>query len=102
MLYCDDYRLAMIFVASSTASGPPFSLRLGHARGLTAHRAVIQHPRAASLPTGEGIRAQRGETPHPPTSWAPSPTGEGIRAQRGVREKRVRKSNFMNKTLFYK
>ena len=54
MLYCADYRLAMIFVASSTASGPP------------------------------------------------SPTGEGIRAQRGVREKRVRKSNFMNKTLFYK
>jgi len=28
---------------SSTASGPPVSLRLGHAAGLTAHRAVIQH-----------------------------------------------------------
>ena len=26
------------------------SLRLGHARGLTAHRAVIQDPRAATLP----------------------------------------------------
>ena len=37
---------------SSTASGPPVSLRLGHAAGLTAHRAVIQHRVAASLPQG--------------------------------------------------
>ena len=29
---------------------PPVSLRLGHARGLTAVQAVIQHPRAAALP----------------------------------------------------
>ena len=28
----------------------PVSLRLGHARALTAHRAVIHYPRAASLP----------------------------------------------------
>ena len=26
------------------------SLRLGHARGLTVHRTVIQYPRAATLP----------------------------------------------------
>ena len=33
------------------------SLRLGHGAGLTAHRAVIQHRAAASLPyTGEAIR----------------------------------------------
>ena len=31
------------------------SLRLGHARGLTAHRAVIQYPRAASLPREGGL-----------------------------------------------
>ena len=35
--------------------GPPVSLRLGHAAGLTAHRAVIQHRVAASLPQGEGL-----------------------------------------------
>ena len=29
-----------------------FSLRLGHARDLTAVQAVIQHPRLASLPNG--------------------------------------------------
>ena len=28
---------------------PGLSLRLGHARGLTVHRTVIQDPRAASL-----------------------------------------------------
>ena len=32
----------------------PFSLRLGHARVLTALGAVIHSPRAASLPAGEG------------------------------------------------
>ena len=30
-------------------------LRLGHARGLIAHRAIIQHPRAASLPYGVAV-----------------------------------------------
>ena len=38
---------------SSTASGPPVSLRLGHAAGLTAHRAVIQH-RGRRFTTLEG------------------------------------------------
>ena len=38
-VYCADF-----------AGGARFSLRLGHARGLTVHRTVIQHPRAASLP----------------------------------------------------
>ena len=33
---------------------PPVSLRLGHARGLTAVQAVIQHPRAAALLAREG------------------------------------------------
>ena len=33
-------------------SRSPFSLRLGHARGLTPHCGVIQDPRAASLPPG--------------------------------------------------
>ena len=34
------------------------SLRLGHGAGLTAHRAVIQHRAAASLPyTGEALPA---------------------------------------------
>ena len=35
---------------SSTASGPPVSLRLGHARVLTSHRDVIHCAHAASLP----------------------------------------------------
>ena len=34
----------------------PVSLRFGHARGLTAHWAVIQYPRAASLPYGFRLR----------------------------------------------
>ena len=35
------------------------SLRLGHARGLTVHRTVIQYPRAASLPErAEALFAQ--------------------------------------------
>ena len=34
---------------------PPFSLRLGHARDLTVHRTVIQHPHAASLPRVRGL-----------------------------------------------
>ena len=34
-------------------SAPDFSLRLGHLRGLTVHRTVIQHPQAASLPRRE-------------------------------------------------
>ena len=33
----------------ATFSAPKFSLRLGHARGLTVHRTVIQYPRAATL-----------------------------------------------------
>ena len=34
----------------------PVSLRFGHARGLTAHWAVIQYPRAASLPYAFRLR----------------------------------------------
>ena len=34
----------------------PVSLRFGHARGLTAHWAVIQYPCAASLPYGFRLR----------------------------------------------
>ena len=40
---------------SPSASPPPVSLRLGHTRGLTTHRVVIQDPRAASLPNGGGL-----------------------------------------------
>ena len=43
----------VIFCADLRICGRPrgsVSLRLGHARGLIAHRAIIQHPRAASLP----------------------------------------------------
>ena len=38
------------------ARSPCLACGLGHTRDLTAIQAVIQHPRAASLPTGEGIR----------------------------------------------
>ena len=38
--------------------GPPVSLRLGHARGLTVIQTVIQDPRAASLPAGECKRTR--------------------------------------------
>ena len=38
----------------SYTGGARFSLRLGHARALTVHRTVIQHPRAASLPLPYG------------------------------------------------
>ena len=31
-----------------------FLLRIGHARGLTPHCGVIQHPRVAARPAGEG------------------------------------------------
>ena len=34
-------------------------LRFGHARGLTAHRAVIQHPRAATLPRRSANRIDK-------------------------------------------
>ena len=37
------------FEEEATFSDPKFSLRLGHARGLTVHRTVIQYPRAATL-----------------------------------------------------
>ena len=37
------------FEEEATFSAPKFSLRLGHARGLTVHRTVIQYPRAATL-----------------------------------------------------
>ena len=44
--------LSVICFANATVS-----LRLGHGAGLTAHRAVIQHRAAASLPyTGEATR----------------------------------------------
>ena len=44
--------LSVICFANATVS-----LRLGHGAGLTAHRAVIQHRAAASLPcTGEAFR----------------------------------------------
>ena len=44
--------LSVICYANATVS-----LRLGHGAGLTAHRAVIQHRAAASLPcTGEASR----------------------------------------------
>ena len=36
------------------------SLRLGHARGLTPHRGVIQDPRAASLPSTTRITEHAG------------------------------------------
>ena len=50
---CAHAGLTVGAVAYSThppRCGPPVSLRLGHARGLTTHRVVIQDPRAASLP----------------------------------------------------
>ena len=56
----------------------PVSLRLSHARGLTAHRAVIQDPRAASLPTMCGTKVtfrQKANAillfriPHPRRRW---------------------------------
>ena len=48
----DFENLSVICFANATVS-----LRLGHGAGLTAHRAVIQHRAAASLPcTGEASR----------------------------------------------
>ena len=48
--------LSVICFANATVS-----LRLGHGAGLTAHRAVIQHRAAASLPcTGEASRCGGG------------------------------------------
>ena len=37
------------------ARSPCLACGLGHTRDLTAIQAVIQHPRAASLPAGEGL-----------------------------------------------
>ena len=48
-IYCSN-------TSSVTLRATPFSLWLGHARVLTALRAVIHSPHAASLPTGEGWR----------------------------------------------
>ena len=44
-----------VYALSSSRLRRQLSLRFGHARGLTAHRAVIQGPRAASLPPGGGL-----------------------------------------------
>ena len=43
-------------------AAPPVSLRLGHARGLTTHRVVIQDPRAAALPALGKANAKRNQT----------------------------------------
>ena len=45
----------MLKALSVSRSEPPVSLRLGHARGLTAVQAVIQHPRATALPVSERL-----------------------------------------------
>ena len=51
-----DEELLWIWNTSSVSLRlPPVSLRLGHARALTRPRRVIHSPRAASLPTGEGL-----------------------------------------------
>ena len=62
---------------SPSASPPPVSLRLGHTRGLTTHRVVIQDPRAASLPRGRGSRTN---TTYPRLSLRESSREAGERA----------------------
>ena len=60
---------------------PPVSLRLGHAAGLTAHRAVIQYRVAASLPQGEGLRGA--------ASFCTAPWHLAMFSERAVEGRRV-------------
>ena len=61
--------------SSTTAWSPCLACGLGHTRDLTAIQAVIQRPRAASLPAGEGI--PYGCVPRPLGEVAPIGDGEG-------------------------
>ena len=64
-IYCSN-------TSSVTLRATPFSLWLGHARVLTALRAVIHSPHAASLPTGEGWRKSLLSSAHKLNSRPPT------------------------------
>ena len=57
--YIFDRHLLASTDSSSTASGPPVSLRLGHATALTPHCGVIHYRGAASLPHRGRLRIER-------------------------------------------
>ena len=60
--------------------GIHLSLRLGHARGLTVHRTVIQYPRVTSLPLHKGGLKEQKKKGYLATAHSVIPSGRnGIR-----------------------